>query len=175
MTGINGPDRILSWQLRLNRDIAYHEIRIPVAFVSFPLDVAIPDTPWRKSTVKIKVRSDGSDFITILHIVITPASPCSLKIVQVIFDPTVGPCARIWRLRSFSLFNDQRFFFTNFHCLWSFTAFDHSPLCTYLLFACQLQTCCSHVIFTVAINDKHSLSVNCLLNIFQQLALQESP
>jgi hypothetical protein len=36
------------------------------------------------------------------------------------------------------------------------------------MFSYQLQTCCSHVIFTIAINDKHSLSINCLLKIFQQ-------
>ena len=117
------------------------------------------------STIQIKAWSDDSDFIAIFHIAITPSSPCTLKTVQVLLDPTVvRPCARIWRLRSVSLFNDQRFFsnfrsfaaFDHSHssqtfahsmpliirCLRSFTAFDHSPLWTYLLFITNLLFSC---------------------------------
>ena len=58
------------------------------------------------STVQMWSSFDGLDYIGIFHIKIALTSPCTLKTVQVLFDPTVvGPWDRIWRLRSVSLFS----------------------------------------------------------------------
>jgi hypothetical protein len=44
---INGPGMTLTQRLRLSRDIAYREIGMLVAFVSFPFEIAIRETPTR--------------------------------------------------------------------------------------------------------------------------------
>jgi hypothetical protein len=41
---INGPGMILTQWLRLSRDIAYREIGVLVAFVSFPFEIVIHET-----------------------------------------------------------------------------------------------------------------------------------